>query len=398
MSDSVVVFLFTQVKCAKNSTQYRRAQYATERYDVYFLTRRTVCDDIAEEAFSVESSGEGIFYRFFFPLWLVWRVLLLEREHSVEYVHTNFSPQPLLAGYLLQHFGHVWVADIYDSPHISLDLEVAPGHPGRIGAYLYNRTLVMLVERTLSAADLLVVAMVPDVLERYGVHPDDENVVRVTNGVALDETRKARSSPKSDQFTLVYVGPVRKVRGLNTVFDALREVDSSVRNVELRLVGEVNDESWMSRAIPDLENVKISVFGYVPHDEALAEIERSTVGLCPLSLTIENYSAAYPIKVFEYMALGKPTIATWTKGTETVLSDGETGLLVPPDDGEAMADAILALYDNPDLRARLGANASEAVERYDWDRINHRVWRRIDALVGQARSQPDVASSRRSVS
>lgn len=382
MADSVVVFLFTQVVCARNTTQYRRARYACERHDVCFLTRGSVCDDIADEALSVDSSGESALYRFFFPLWLVWKVLLLERDHSVEYVHSNFSPQPLLAGYILQRFGHVWVADIYDSPHISIDLEGTPDRPGRVVAHLYNRVLVATVERILTTADLLVVAMVPDVLERYGVHPDDENVVRVTNGVAIDETRKARSSRRSDRFTLVYVGPVRKVRGLGTVFDALRKVDSSVRNVELRLVGEVDDESWTSRAIPDLENVEVSLLGRVPHDEALAEIDRSTVGLCPLSLTVENYGAAYPIKVFEYMALGKPTIATRTKGTETVLSDGETGLLVPPDDSEAMADAILELYDDPDLRARLGANASGAVEQYDWDGINRRVWTRIDALVG----------------
>lgn len=374
------IFLFTQIKCAKNSVQYQRAKYATENHDVCFLTRRGVCDDIAADAVRVEQSGESLLYRFLFPFWLAWGVWKISRQHDVSRVHTNHSPQTLLAGFILQQVGFVWVADIYDSPHITLDLtEEATGY-GRVAANWYNRTLVRVAEYALSQADLVVVAMVPDILDRYGVKPDDENVFPVTNGVSLELTRNDRTEAEPDSFTLVYVGPVGRVRALDVVFDALRLLEGTVSDVDLRLVGGVRDETWLQDATPELDGVDITATGRVPHTEALAEIDRGDAGLCPLSISVENYRAAYPIKIFEYMAMGVPPIATRTDGTATILDDGETGLLVPPDDAEAMADAIERLYDDPDDRARIGTNAASAVEDYDWDSINRRIWERIDAV------------------
>jgi glycosyltransferase involved in cell wall biosynthesis len=59
--------------------------------------------------------------------------------------------------------------------------------------------------------------------------------------------------------------------------------------------------------------------------------------------------------LLDAMACGKPIVATTAGGMPEVVADGSTGLLVPPRDHQAMADAIVTLLTNPDLRARMGA-------------------------------------------
>jgi len=76
---------------------------------------------------------------------------------------------------------------------------------------------------------------------------------------------------------------------------------------------------------------------------------------------------ASPVKLFEYMASGRPIVATGLPSTQEILIDGETALLVPPSDVDALAAALARLQDNPPLRARLAENARRLVfERYTW--------------------------------
>ena len=81
--------------------------------------------------------------------------------------------------------------------------------------------------------------------------------------------------------------------------------------------------------------------------------------------------------LLEAMAMGKAIVATANPSVAEVLVDGETGLLVPPDDPDAMRAAILELMADPSERRRLGRNARDAVERrhglYDYAARLHAV-------------------------
>ncbi len=73
-----------------------------------------------------------------------------------------------------------------------------------------------------------------------------------------------------------------------------------------------------------------------------------------------------PVSVIEAMALGLNVISTNVDGVPYLLHDGEDGLLVPPDDSEAMACAVRRLLTEPKLAERLATNARKRVERFDW--------------------------------
>ena len=82
-------------------------------------------------------------------------------------------------------------------------------------------------------------------------------------------------------------------------------------------------------------------------------------------LAISSLYEGTPLTLFEAMAAGKAIVSTAVDGCREVLSDGETGLLVPPGDAPALAEGLLKVLNTPSLRASLSANARAASRRYD---------------------------------
>lgn len=72
----------------------------------------------------------------------------------------------------------------------------------------------------------------------------------------------------------------------------------------------------------------------------------------------------FPNAILEAMAAGLPVVATAVGGVPELVEDGETGVLVPPNDPRAMADVVLALIEDPDLARRLGEAGRQRVEEH----------------------------------
>ena len=87
-------------------------------------------------------------------------------------------------------------------------------------------------------------------------------------------------------------------------------------------------------------------------------------------MTIEGGTRAgdftSPLKVFEYMAAGKPIVATEIPSVLEILEPGRNSVIVPPDDPGMFFDAISSLIGDPDLRARISKNALSDVREYTW--------------------------------
>jgi L-malate glycosyltransferase len=88
--------------------------------------------------------------------------------------------------------------------------------------------------------------------------------------------------------------------------------------------------------------------------------------------------------LLEAMAAGRPVVATRVGGNPEVIVDGESGLLVPPRDPQALADAVLRLLRDPELARRMGAAASRRVEaEFTLPRMVHRLECLYDELLAQ---------------
>jgi glycosyltransferase involved in cell wall biosynthesis len=81
---------------------------------------------------------------------------------------------------------------------------------------------------------------------------------------------------------------------------------------------------------------------------------------------LPSYGEGLPIALLEAMALGKPCIATSVNGIPEAIVDGKTGLLVPPDDGHSLAQAIEKLYANENLRKQYAeAGRAHVLKEFD---------------------------------
>jgi glycosyltransferase involved in cell wall biosynthesis len=91
-------------------------------------------------------------------------------------------------------------------------------------------------------------------------------------------------------------------------------------------------------------------------------------------VALPSWTEGLPLAALEAMAQGRPVVATPVGGTPEVVVDGETGLLVPPRDPEALAAAIGRLLGDPDLRRRLGdAGRRRAEERFSLEAMTRRM-------------------------
>jgi glycosyltransferase involved in cell wall biosynthesis len=91
-------------------------------------------------------------------------------------------------------------------------------------------------------------------------------------------------------------------------------------------------------------------------------------------LALPSWTEGLPMAVLEAMAHARPVVATPVGGTPEVVADGETGLLVPPRDPDALAAALRRLLDDPELRRRMGeAGRRRVAERFSADAMVERV-------------------------
>jgi glycosyltransferase involved in cell wall biosynthesis len=104
--------------------------------------------------------------------------------------------------------------------------------------------------------------------------------------------------------------------------------------------------------------------GFVPHRELERLYERAAVVACP------SYREGFGVVCAEAMAHGRPVVASAVGGLLDLVVDGETGILVPPGDVEALREAFRRLLADQKLRRRLGEAARRrARERFSWESV-----------------------------
>jgi glycosyltransferase involved in cell wall biosynthesis len=155
-------------------------------------------------------------------------------------------------------------------------------------------------------------------------------------------------------------------KGIGTLVEAFEALsaDESPRRAYLALVG--GPEPCLDPLRARLGE-RLLAPGMVPPDAVPGYLRAFDV--CAMTPPWNDFFAYYtsPLKLFEYMASGTPLVASDLPSTAEVIRDGVNGLLVPPSDAAALADALRRLRDDPALGQRLAAQAAREVQDYTWD-------------------------------
>jgi glycosyltransferase involved in cell wall biosynthesis len=195
-------------------------------------------------------------------------------------------------------------------------------------------------------------------------HLRNGHVRVVYNGVDLDRFRPDPAVEREPNLIFAAGRLVRK-KGFADLIEACRLLHEHGRSFRCRIIGDGPLRAELEAQAADLSGV-IEFVGAHSQEELAAEYQRAAVFVLPAVVPPDGNTDALPTVLLEAMASGCPVISTRVAGIPEIVDNEENGLLVAPGDVPALAAAIERLLNDPQLRARFGANARrKAEERFD---------------------------------
>jgi len=214
----------------------------------------------------------------------------------------------------------------------------------------------------------------------------------IHNGIDPDRFPVGPRTPAAE-VTIGFVGFCREWHGLEQVIRLLAEPASTT--LRFLLVG---DGPALPLLIEEAKRLgvadRMAVTGLVPRDQVAACLERIDIALQP---AVVPY--ACPLKLLEYMVMGKAIVAPACANVQELLEPEVTAVLFEPGSVAGLADAIRRLRDDIGLRERLGSNArSEVLRRpLTWSSNAQRVTRLATELLAPAKPPAQVRQNNKEI-
>lgn len=222
-----------------------------------------------------------------------------------------------------------------------------------------------------------------------------DKCLTIYNGVNIsrfDKQASVSEKPTKDKVHLIFVGRLSPEKGLHVLLEAFKKVISQFPNIQLEIVGPkaATPKQFLISLSENPEITRLKVYykfksynsqlmewvlknhfqshvrftGAIPYTSLNQKYHNSEVFINP------SLSDAFPLSVLEAMASGLPVIATRVGGQQEVVLNGKTGVLVEPDNSDALADALLSILKDKALRKKMGEAGRERVnELFSWDKI-----------------------------
>ena len=207
---------------------------------------------------------------------------------------------------------------------------------------------------------------------------DINEITVVRNGVDI-HLFKPNHKINREEFSILYTGRLVYRKGLIDLVKSAEYVCNEYPGASFILTGNGALRPTLEKMVQDLglEN-NCSFLGFIALDELIKHYQIDTIHVLP------SYYEGLPTTVLEAMACGIPVVATDISGTNDAVVDGETGILVPPKNPKALADGIIKLLGDENLRKKMGKAGRERVEReFSWDTVAGKIVKLYeDVLAG----------------
>ncbi|MHA2098415.1 MAG: glycosyltransferase family 4 protein [Candidatus Kariarchaeaceae archaeon] len=365
----------------------------SREYDLTWInSKNTVyCEEIPKAGAKIIKCQWGIHNKYIdIILFYFWLCYWLAFRNRLKYdlVYT-FHEQSMIAGYIVKKLliAKILIVDVLDDPALGyLDSKWKKS----LNPFLFFERCVRLVIKKLKRLALTY----SDGVITTGIDISDplpmrlinvwsipvEKMLCVPNGVDLKITKVDKKNSKNNIFTVFYVGWVAPQRGIDILIAAFKEFIKIMPSAVLLMAGHIEnvDKKWLELEIQKYED-KIKYLGPKESEEIWQFISKSHVCVYPFSADYLDY--VFPVKIFEYLALGCPVIASDMTVIRRIIKNEENGILVQPRSINDLKDALLKIYKNDNMRLKLMNNAKSSIKEYDWNVINKRIKKFIDKIL-----------------
>jgi glycosyltransferase involved in cell wall biosynthesis len=166
-----------------------------------------------------------------------------------------------------------------------------------------------------------------------------------------------------DEGSVLFFGRLVPSKGLDCLIQAEPLITAKCPFAKFVIAGEGDEWERCKRFVVHPEKFVVQNH-YVPNHNVAALFQQASIIVLPYKDASQSGVAVLAF------AFGKPVVATRVGGIEELVDDGITGILVPPNDPEALADALTRLLTDTELRRKMGHNAlSKAQRELSWDRV-----------------------------
>jgi glycosyltransferase involved in cell wall biosynthesis len=312
--------------------------------------------------------------RIWFQMWLFF--VLWRRPGDVDAIYVRQAALMLIPALLRRRLGVPIVAEFNTCFGTR---ENARGIP------VLLRLLRIIERRGLKEYDRIIVIssqLKTIITDEYGTPPGRIEVVH--NGTNLDlmrplpkiECRRALQLPEH-AFVVAFVGHLYPWQGVSQLIDAVAELDRAASgDVHLVIAGTSRDlvRYEAQASVLGLER-RVHFLGAVDYERVPAIISAADVAAAPGDPTEStNYRIRSPLKVYEYLACGRPVIAGELESLRELFSGDPVGFLIGPGNTTHLVTAINTLRLDPGLAERMGSNARRIADRsLSWSAVAERL-------------------------
>jgi glycosyltransferase involved in cell wall biosynthesis len=190
----------------------------------------------------------------------------------------------------------------------------------------------------------------------------NRDVIVVPNGINLNENAEREGGDPGKK--ILFVGRLHPVKGTQYLLGAMKIIHQKLPEAKLVLVGDGEEREHLETLTDNLGIRECVEFaGRVPHERVEGYMNQAEV------FVLSSLSEGFPVTILEAMACGLPVVATRVGGVPDIIEDGTNGYLVDAMNQEQMAEALLKLLQDEQLRKEMSDNNRKETEKYRWNTV-----------------------------
>lgn len=210
------------------------------------------------------------------------------------------------------------------------------------------------------------IAISKDIGSLIGRHHNilNEHIELCPLGIELPDENQLSVNPKDNNLNILFVGRLEKRKGIETLFKAIPVVLDKLQDTQFYIVGKDTDlapdggsyKQYLLKNLDKKYHGNVKFIGYV-NDTELKNYYKN----CDLFVAPSLYES-FGLIFLEAMAWGKPVIGCKIGGVPEIVEDGKDGILIQPDNENALAGAIIKLINEEETRIKMGMDGRRKIE------------------------------------